>query len=124
MVHRISRTQAAVIGLVSAASVMGTMVPTAQAADAVVKDGIVGSDVMGEKGHGGPDGWAWAPVTRDQGASSAAPGQSANAGKALNAQPAGGAGKTLSPGQDPGTPATADANGPGSLDQPISAKSH
>lgn len=87
------------------------------------QDGIVGSGVMGDKGRSGPDGWSWAPVTRDQGAGSKGPGQEASAaGKTPNAQPDRGAGKTLKPGDDPGTPMVTDARGPGSMDAKGSAR--
>jgi hypothetical protein len=82
---------------------------------------IVGQDVLGDKGRSGPDGWAQAPVTRNQAASGRAPGQTdAAIRSAPDAQPSGQEGKTLPRGQDPGAPAVA-ASGPGVLDAPAPA---
>ena len=88
----------------------------ARAADpASVQTPIKGSDVMGDKGRSGPDGWSWAPVTRDQAPAGKAPGETTAAVHgAPNAMPSSGAGKSLPPGQDPGTPAATQA-GPGQL---------
>ena len=99
-------------------------VQVAQAADpASVQAPVKGSDVMGDKGRSGPDGWAWAPVTRDQSASDKAPGETASAVRsAPNAQASNDAGKALSPGQDPGTPAATEAHGPGTLDSAAAAR--
>jgi len=84
---------------------------------------IAGADVMGDKGRSGPDGWSWAPVTRDQGASEKAAGQSAtNASAAPNAQPDPNAGKTLAAGDDPGTPMAHQPNGPSTQDKSASTR--
>ncbi len=84
---------------------------------AAVQDPIQGTTVMGDKGRSGPDGWVQAPITRDQAPAGKAPGETdAAVHSALNAQASDGAGKSLPPGQDPGTPAVAAAQGPGSID--------
>lgn len=85
---------------------------------ASVQAPIKGVDVMGDKGRSGPDGIAWAPVTKDQAASGTAAGENKGSVQATpNAQPVAASGKTLPPGQDPGTPAVAQSHGPGVLDQ-------
>lgn len=84
---------------------------------AAVQAPIAGTDVMGDKGRSGPDGWAQAPVTRNQSATGAAVGEtSSKVSAAPNTQGSNEAGKTLSPGQDPGTPAKVEAHGPGTMD--------
>ena len=56
-----------VAGWVALAVGMVAWVPLARAADpAAVQEPIKGSDVMGDKGRSGPDGWSWAPQVRDQ----------------------------------------------------------
>ena len=88
-----------------------------------VKDGIVGSDVMGDRNRTGPDGWSWAPVTRDQTAAGSGAGETAeNLKKAPNASTAGPETKPIAPGDDPGTPATADAHGPGTIEKSAGAR--
>ena len=77
---------------------------------------IKGSDVMGDKGRSGPDGWSWAPQTRDQAPADKQNQTAANGRGALNSEPAPDAGKKLPPGDDPGTPAATDAHGPGTMD--------
>ena len=74
---------------------------------------IKGADVMGDKGRTGPDGWSWAPQTRDQAPGDKANQTAANGRGDLNTQPGPNEGKKLSPGDDPGTPAATDAHGPG-----------
>ena len=89
-------------------------VPGARAADPTPQAGIVGSDAMGDKSRSGPDGWSQAPMTRNEAPAGHAPGQSAATTAATpNAQPAPPGGKTLSPGQDPGTPAAPQSSSPG-----------
>jgi hypothetical protein len=78
-----------------------------------VQTPIKGSTVMGDKGRPSPDGWSWAPQTRDQSASGPNPGnKSAQITPNTMPDPAETAGKTLPPGQDPGTPASTVASGP------------
>lgn len=96
---------------VAATGVALGLAGTALAADPT-PDPIKGSTVMGDKGRSGPDGWSWAPVTRDQGAGAAAPGAGT---QTPNKQPDPQAGRSLPPGQDPGTPATAASAGPGTM---------
>lgn len=94
------------------------------AADAANPPPVVGSDVMGDKSRSGPDGWAWAPVTRDQSASSSAPAAGEDGKKSQaspNTQPAPNEGKTLPPGQDPGTPIASGVDGPAALQKPAAA---
>ena len=84
---------------------------------ASVQAPIKGVDVMGDKGRSGPDGWAWAPVTRDQSPTDKAAGETdAKTREAPNRQASNDAGKSLSPGQDPGTPAVTQNAGPGVTD--------
>lgn len=84
---------------------------------ASVQAPIHGVTVMGDKGRSGPDGWVQAPVTRDQAPVGKAPGETeAAVHSAPDSQASGDAGKSLPPGQDPGTPAVAAAQGPGSID--------
>jgi hypothetical protein len=91
--------------------------PLARAADPSKQAPIAGQDVMGDKSRSGPDGWSWAPITRNQAASGRAPGQTeANIKAAPDARTASGEGKTLPAGQDPGAPAATAPNGPGTLD--------
>ncbi len=105
------------IGPATLAACVVIMASPARAADpAAVQEPIKGSDVMGDKGRTGPDGWSWAPQTRDQ-----APGDkdnqtAANGRGALNSQPSPAEGKKLAPGDDPGAPAATDAHGPGTRD--------
>ena len=88
---------------------------------AAVQAPIKGASVMGDKGRSGPDGWAWAPVTRDQSPTGKAAGETqASVQAAPNAKPASGASPTLPPGQDPGTPATP-TSGPGVSDSVTSS---
>lgn len=80
---------------------------------------IQGQSVMGDKGRTGPDGWSWAPQTRDQvpgnpGQTAASLPNSPNTMPNPNAE----AGKRLPAGQDPGTPAQVNASGPGTKDAP------
>ncbi len=92
------------------------------AADAANPPPVVGSDVMGDKSRSQPDGWAWAPVTRDQAPSAPAAGQSQGSKPVPpNAQPASNEGKALTPGQDPGTPIVSGSDGPGSLEKSAAA---
>jgi hypothetical protein len=73
---------------------------------------IVGQNVMGDKSRSGPDGFTWAPVTRNQAPSGRAPGEThANA-----------AGANLPAGQDPGAPASVAASDPGTRDVPSARK--
>ena len=103
---------AAILGLS-----VGTAVSAAEPDPASVQAPIQGASVLGDKGRSGPDGWAWAPVTRDQSASGKAQGETAaNVNSAPNAHASNDAGKSLPPGQDPGTPAATSASGPGVLD--------
>jgi hypothetical protein len=91
--------------------------PGARAADPAAPGGIVGSDALGDKSRSGPDGWAQAPVTRNEAPAGRAPGQTAaTSAAAPNARPEAPGGKTLPPGEDPGTPAAPQASGPGKLD--------
>jgi len=95
--------------------------PLAQAANPSQQTPIVGQDVMGDKSRSGPDGWSWAPMTRNQAPSGRAPGQTeARIKAAPDARAAPGEGKTLPAGQDPGAPAAIAPNGPGTLDAPSS----
>ena len=80
---------------------------------------IKGSDAMGDKGRSGPDGWSWAPQTRDQAPADKTNETAANGRGALNSQPAPDAGKTLKPGDDPGTPVATDSHGPGTIDSGV-----
>ena len=106
------------IGLAAIAAGILASSPLARAADdpAAVQAPIKGADVMGDKGRTGPDGWSWAPQTRDQ-----APGDknnqtAANGRGDANSQPGPSEGKKLAPGDAPGTPAATDAHGPGTTD--------
>ncbi len=91
--------------------------PFARAADpASVQAPVKGSDVMGDKGRTGPDGWVWAPQTRDQVPADSASRTAANGRNDLNSQPGPEASKKLAPGDDPGTPAATDPHGPGTMD--------
>lgn len=95
----------------------------ALAADPSPQDKIHGQDVMGDKGQTGPDGWSWAPTTRDQAPGDQKNGQSAaNARATPNTQPSPGEGKKLSAGDDPGTPAKTEAHGPGTMDSAVARK--
>ena len=103
-----------------AAGLMGLAAP-AWAADpadpASVQAPIKGSDVMGDKGRTGPDGWSWAPQTRDQAPDAKGSQTAANGGGGdLNSKRGPNEGKKLAPGDDPGTPAATDAHGPGTMD--------
>ncbi len=94
------------------------------AADAANPPPVVGSDVMGDKSRSGPDGWAWAPVTRDQSASASTPAAGEDGKKSQvppNAQPAPNEGKTLPPGQDPGTPIASGSDSPAALQKPAAS---
>ena len=116
------------IGLAAvAAGVMASATP-ARAADIAATDPsavqapIKGADVMGDKGRTGPDGWSWAPQTRDQ-----APGDknnqtAANGRGDANSAPNPSQGKKMAPGDDPGTPAATDAHGPGTTDSGAGSK--
>ncbi len=106
------------IGLVTiAVGVMAWAAPARAADDpAAVQAPIKGADVMGDKGRTGPDGWSWAPQTRDQAPADKNNQTAANGRDAANSMPAPDQGKKLSPGDDPGTPAATDAHGPGTPD--------
>lgn len=94
----------------------------AYAADAANPPPVAGSDVMGDKSRSQPDGWAWAPVTRDQAPSAPAAGQSQGSKPVPpNAQPASNEGKALKPGDDPGTPVASGSDGPGQLEKSAAA---
>lgn len=86
--------------------------PIALAADpAAVQAPIKGSDVMGDKGRTGPDGWSWAPQTRDQ-APADKSNTTANNGRGdPNSRPGPQPSKHLAPGDDPGTPVATAPNG-------------
>ena len=88
---------------------------------AAAQDAIKGTDVMGDKGRTGPDGWVQSPQTRDQAPADTGNQTAANGRGALNSEPAP-AKPRLSPGEDPGTPAAADAHGPGTTDAGAKAK--
>ncbi len=95
----------------------------ALAADPAPQGQIHGQDVMGDKGRTGPDGWSWAPTTRDQAPADQKGGQTAaNAHSTPNTQPGPNEGKTLPAGEDPGTPGPTDAHGPGTMDNVASRK--
>ena len=103
------------IGLAVACAV--AMAPPVRAEDpATVQAPIKGADVMGDKGRTGPDGWSWAPQTRDQAPADTGNKTAANGRGDANSQPNPNAGKKLAPGDDPGTPAATDAHGPGTTD--------
>ena len=103
----------AMVGLVVCSGAVLAAEPDPAAVQAPVK----GVDVMGDKGRSLPDGWAWAPVTRDQSATGKAAGETASAVHgAPNTQASNESGKSLSPGQDPGTPAATQNAGPGVMD--------
>jgi hypothetical protein len=74
---------------------------------------VQGQDAMSDRGRTGPDGWSWAPVTRDQAPTGPSPAASANRGGAPNTQPGPMEGRQLPPGEDPGTPSTPQSQGPG-----------
>ena len=97
---------------------------SARAADdpAAVQAPIKGADVMGDKGRTGPDGWSWAPQTRDQAPADKNNQTAANGRGDANSMPAPSQGKKLSPGDDPGTPAATDAHGPGTTDSGAGGK--
>ncbi len=103
------------IGLAAACAV-AIASPVRAADPAAAQAPINGSDVMGDKGRTGPDGWSWAPQTRDQAPADTGNQTAANGRGALNAQPGPDQGKKLAPGDDPGTPAATDAHGPGTAD--------
>jgi hypothetical protein len=67
--------------------------------------GVHGADPMDGKNRSGPEGYVWAPLSRDQSPSGTAPteakGQPNRA--ALDARPVPDTSKNLSPGADPGT---------------------
>lgn len=74
-------------------------------------EGVKGQDVM--QPRAGPDGWAQAPIPRDQSPSGSSPGEdkpnkSAESGRGNVPD----TGKRLSPGQDPGTPMPRPATDP------------
>jgi hypothetical protein len=79
---------------------------------------VVGQSAMGDKSRASPDGWAWAPVTRDRSAMGHPPGPgqagAATAGQTQSAK--------LPAGDDPGTPANPQASGPGALDRSAAAR--
>ncbi len=104
------------VGLAALMAVAAVAAP-ARAADPVAgTTPIKGSDVMGDKGRSGPDGWSWAPQTRDQAPADKTNETAANGRGALNSQPGPDTGKTLKPGDDPGTPMATDSHGPGTID--------
>jgi hypothetical protein len=74
---------------------------------------------MGDKSRSGPDGWAWAPVTRNQAPAGHAAGQTnANVAAAPDARPGSNGDKSFPQGQVAGTFAPSAPNGPGTLDAP------
>ena len=88
--------------------------PLAIAADpAAVQAPIKGSDVMGDKGRTGPDGWSWAPQTRDQAPADKNNTAAANGRNDPNSTPGPQPSKKLAPGDDPGTPVASNPNGAG-----------
>ncbi len=104
--------------LLAALALGGCLVsPLAQAADPSQQRPIAGQDVMGDKSRSGPDGFSWAPVARTRAASGRAPGQT-DAHQTEANMKASREGTHLPPGQDPGTPAAAQPNGPGTRDAP------
>ena len=89
----------------------------AQTADpAAVQQPIKGADTMGDKGRTGPDGWSWAPQTRDQAPADKDGRTAANGRGAANSLPGPNTAAKLAPGDDPGAPAATDAHGPGTID--------
>ena len=108
----------------TAAGVAGMMARAApaRAADLAATDPsavqapIKGEDVMGDKGRTGPDGWSWAPQTRDQAPDDKNNQTAANGRGDANSAPNPSQGKKMAPGDDPGTPAATDAHGPGTAD--------
>lgn len=95
----------------------------------LVKDGIVGADVTSDRNRSGPDGWSWAPTTRNQSFSGKAPGETEasvhdtpSAKPDAAGKPDDSSTKKLAPGDDPGTPLTANADKPSMAGQ--SATSH
>lgn len=106
--HRIALAAAAAAAAFSAAA--QTVDPKA------VQQPIKGSDATGDKGRTGPDGWSWAPQTRDQ-APADGSGQTAASGpRDANSLPGPNTAAKLAPGDDPGAPAATDAHGPGTVD--------
>lgn len=111
-----------------AAIAAGLMAASARAADVAATDPsavqapIKGADVMGDKGRTGPDGWSWAPQTRDQAPGDKSNQTAANGRGDANSMPTPNQGKKLSPGDDPGTPAATDAHGPGTTDSGVGSK--
>lgn len=87
--------------------------PVVHAADEAQQAPIAGQDAMGDKSRSGPDGWSWAPVTRDQAPAGHAAGQDQ---ATPNTRVGSNEGKTLPHGQDPGSAASPASSGPGSLD--------
>jgi hypothetical protein len=67
--------------------------------------GVHGADPMDGKNRSGPEGYVWAPITRDQSPSGTSPTEAKGQPNrsALDARPVPDTGKSLSPGQDPGT---------------------
>src|SRR4051812_38519805 len=67
--------------------------------------GVHGADPMDGKNRSGPEGYVWAPISRDQAPSGTAPteAQGQPNRSALDARPVPDTSKNLSPGQDPGT---------------------
>ncbi len=109
------------IGL--SALVLAGSVSLAWAADPVAGTApIKGSDAMSDKGRSGPDGWSWAPQTRDQAPTDKTDATATDGHGALNSQPGPATAKTLKPGEDPGTPVATDSHGPGTLDSDATRK--
>ena len=109
------------IGL--SALVLAASMSVAWAADPVAGTApIKGSDALGDKGRSGPDGWSWAPQTRDQAPTDKTDATATDGRGALNSQPGAAAAKSLKPGEDPGTPVATDSHGPGTLDNAATRK--
>ena len=85
--------------------------------------GVKGQDVLEDRGKSNADGYVWAPLSRDKGSSENSPGENnPNRGTTSENRPGPVTGKTLSPGEDPGTPmqtpsTKAGANTPSVKDQ-------
>ncbi len=105
------------IRVVAIAAIVLAPAVAARAADpSSVQKPVQGVDVMGDRGRTGPDGWSWAPQTRDQVPDHKHNRTAANGRGAPNSQPGPNESTPLKPGDDPGTPAAPQAHGPGTMD--------
>lgn len=104
--------------LTASVMIFVALASAANAADpAAVQAPIKGSSALDGKGRSGPDGWSWAPQTRDQ-----APTDKSSHAADLNSKGGTTPTKTFAPGDDPGTPMSPINNGPGTSNAPVTKK--